>query len=1110
MVKAYFMEHGPVDVQIQSFNRFLERGLQEVVDAFREIELVENYKIRLGRIEVGSPEIEEYDGAKTTINPTEARLRKLTYWAPVTLEIRVESQGLELKREELKIGNLPIMVRSSRCVLSNLTEEEILDKGDDPADPGGYFIINGSERVVVIRDDIAPNKVIVEATTAENKPYSHAAYVISTKAGFRSRIFLEYYPRDGTIKASFGPLRTVPVAMLLKALGLVTDRDIMDAISDDPEIKSEFLYSLDDVQRRAEEEGAPGPVDRDEALDYLGRRIIQSAPKRERIRAAREYLRRSLLPHMGNSEDDDLPKAYFLARMIRKLLMVVKGLIPPDDRDHFANKRLRLVGDLMQQAFRDAFYRLARDLKEKSDEQLSSGVFEIDLRKIITGRSRITERILRALATGTWPGGELGVSQNIDRTNYVSVMQHLRRVNSPLPPGLPLHEARQIHGTTVGRLCPLETPEGTNVGLVRSLAMFADVTYGEDPRPIIERVLADGRVKPIRECSPREVGSLHPVYVSGILVGMTDDPRGLVTRLRAIRSELGWEVNIAYLEDEGSVVINADSGRMRRPLIPVDRIEEAIRLLPDVEAGRISFSELVDRGVVEMLDADEEEEAVVAFDLASLGPEHTHLDFAPYMMLGVAAGQIPYAEHNALPRDIIGGNMVKQGLGVYATNWRLRMDSRAYTMHYVQRPIVRTRTGELVGYDLRPSGQNLVVALMPMDGYNMDDAIVLNKGGIDRGMARGVFFRTYEAVAMRQAIVEGDRFENPYPLKGVTGKRDESAYSKLGEDGIVDVETEVEGGDVLIGRTSPPRFSPELSAGPAGFTYAFERRDTSVAMRAWERGIVDDVYLVTTADGEKMARVRVRETRPPELGDKFATRHGQKGVVGMIFRQEDMPFTSQGITPDIVMDPHAIPSRMTIGQLIEILAGKVGALEGRFVDGTPFAKEPVGDLFEALKRLGFEPTGEEIMYDGRTGKMIRAPIFIGISFYQRLKHMVRDKIHARARGKVQLLTRQPVEGRARGGGLKLGEMEGEVLISHGAASMLRDRYIEHSDRTIVYVCKKCGSLAYFNSIKNQFICERCQKPTEVRPLIMSHASKLLIQELMTGLIDVRLEVGEGV
>ncbi len=1105
IVLAYFRENSLVDPQIKSFDKFLEEGLQEVIDSFKEIELIEGYKLILGKLSVDKPLVYEYDGSKLSIYPAEARLRDTTYQAPIYLDIKVYSSGMELKTERVQLGHLPIMVRSKACRLSDLGEGRSLeDVGEDPLDPGGYFIINGSERVLVIRDDIAPNKIIVEEARAENKPYSHSAQVVSEKAGFRSRLFMEYYLSEGAIKASVGGLRKVPVAIFFKALGLVRDSDILNAISMNPEISNEFLYSIEEAQRTLKSEGPPSQED---ALDYIGRRLIQGAPKRDRIRVAKDYLKTRFLPHLGDKESDFKVKAYYLAKMIEKLIRVVKGMCEPDDKDHFSNKRLRLAGNLMQELFRDAFYQYIRRLKEKADDKLAQGVYDLEIKKLVGTEMYITKRIMRSLATGAWPRGELGISQNLERTNYIATIHHLRRVNSSLPAGLPLHEVRQIHGTSVGRLCPLETPEGTNVGLVRSLALMANVTYGVDASIIVSSLL-DWGMRPIEEASPEEVGSLVPVYVNGRLVGLTDKPDGLVAFIKERRREISHEINVTYIPEENTVYVNADAGRIQRPLIPVDKLDEVISILDKIKNGELSFSELFRRGLIELLDPDEEESALVAYTLEEARrPGYTHFDFAPYASLGVAAGQIPYAEHNAIPRDIIGGNMVRQGIGVYATNWRLRTDSRSYIMFYQQKPIVYTRSAEIVGYHVRPSGQNLVVALMPMDAYNMDDAVVLNKGAVDRGMARIMTFRTYKAAAKRQAVIEGDRIENPLPLKDVVGKREDQYYQKLGEDGIVDLETYVSGGDILIGRTSPPRFAHKLT-GTGWFSFTFERRDTSVPMRAWEEGYVNDVYLITTPSGERLVKVRVREVRPPVIGDKFATRHGQKGVVGMVFNEEDMPFTASGIVPDIILDPHAIPSRMTIGQLIEILAGKLGCIKGEFIDGTPFMNEMVEDLMEALRRLGFEYGGLEIMYDGRTGEMIKAPIFIGVGFYQRLKHLVKDKVHARSRGQMQLLTKQPVEGRARGGGLRLGEMEGEVLISHGAAAMLKDRYVENSDKEIAYICKRCNSLAYFNVHTNQFYCPRCRDNVEVYPIVTSHASTLMMKELMSGLIDVRVEIEE--
>ena len=1095
---------GVAKQHLTSFDEFLKKGLQEIIDEINHID-IENaeypYKIQLGRIQFKQPRMMELDGSITHITPAESRMRNVSYIAPLMLEANVIEDGKTLETRFIHIGDIPVMVKSDACILRNFSEQKLIDHAEDPFDPGGYFIINGSERVIVGLEDLSYNKIIVDAEKVGGKKVFKAK-VYSSIVGYRAKLEL-VLKEDGLVVARIpGSPVDIPVVTLMRALGLESDKEIASAVSMVDEIQNELEGSFEKTDVTTSKD----------SIVYISKRIAPGMLEEFQIKRAETLLDWGLLPHLGKQPENRKEKTQFLGEAVCKLLELKLGWIQPDDKDHYGNKVVKFAGQMLADLFRTAFRNLVRDMKyqlERSGQKRGINAVSAAIRPGI-----ITDKLNNAIATGNWGRGRVGVTQLLDRTNYLSTISHLRRVQSPLSRTQPNFEARDLHSTHFGRICPSETPEGSNCGLVKNLALSAIISVSVPSEEIVEKLyeLGTDYFTDVKD-SVKKDGTR--IFVDGKLIGYHKDGEKLASSLRELRrsSKIHPHVGISIHipEQEGAtkrLYVNCNAGRVLRSLIIVKDDKSALTqdLLDKVTKKLVSWNDLIRMGVIELVDANEEENCFITFDDKRI-KKHTHIEIFPSAILGAGASIIPYPEHNQSPRNTYESAMAKQSLGFSTPMMNTSTYVRQHSMLYPQTPIVTTKAMGLLGLEKRPAGQNCVVAVLPFDGYNIEDAIVLSKSSVDRGLGRTFFYRIYEAESKQYPGGMRDNFEIPNADDNLRGYKGEKSYRLLEDDGIVATESRVSGGDILIGKTSPPRFMEEYRDQESRGPY---RRDTSIGVRPSESGVVDTTVLTQSTEGGKMFKVRIRDMRQPEIGDKFASRHGQKGVVGLLAKAEDLPYTADGISPDVLINPHAFPSRMTVGMMMESITGKAAAIRGRKVDASAFVGEKVDEVKGVLEDAGFKYSGKEIMYDGRTGKQFPVEVFIGVVYYQKLHHMVADKIHARARGQVQMLTKQPTEGRARGGGLRFGEMERDCIIAYGASMILKDRLLDESDKSDIFVCERCGLVAYHDIKQRRFYCRVCDKKGKVSSVSVAYAFKLLLQEMSCLNIAPRLLIKERV
>jgi len=1101
-------------------------------------------------VSIRKPTIFENNGSIQPMMPNDARLRNLTYAAPLYVDVRVKTIYIDNTQNGIRqvktrvfpnvhLGKIPVMVGSKYCLLQDQRYVHPSALGECSEDTGGYFIIQGGERVIISQERMSENRPFV---FRNNRNSAKEWEVVEIKA---IGPLNEQVPKSNTVKIIYHPKNSsilllragiprikqeIPLFILFRALGVEKDRDIIELILG-PDLDTHYNAIFDESMAEALIVRT-----QEEAVQWISQHMNTWSIKNQRPVVVQDILNDELFPHVGGA-DKNYAKACLLAHMTRKMLRVAYGQLTTDDRDGYSNKRVDLPGFLLANLFRTYFStKMVKDIRASLSKEIHSGPWKSNgnfedivnvsnIYKII--KSTIIDVGLRSsLATGNFGSAKLGgptkigVSQVLNRLNFASSISHLRRTSTPIEKTGKLIPPRKLHNSQWGFICPAETPEGHSVGVVKNMATTSIVSIYSNPI-LVEEFLKDlNCLDRLESTSASEKHLGTRVFLNGVWIGMLSPSvtsKTIDTLRKAKRSGLIhihtsiiWKIHLKELW------LSTEAGRLLRPILYAGAVRE---LLSDTSGALIqqvhaiqSWDDLLlwesptGKHLVEYIDPGETDGIYLAMTYAEAieKPTTTHVEIHPSVILGTIGSTIPFPDHNQSPRNAYQCAMGKQAMGIYALNYRERFDAMAHILCYPTVPLVTPFMSKFYGAQSMLSGQNIIVAIAAYGGYNQEDSIMINRSSLDRGLFRSIFYRTYKDEEKKnQSSGEEERFCKPDPE--ITKQMRHNKYGKLATDGFVPEDTYVDSNDILIGKVVPLRV-PTGMVLPMG---AKKFRDVSRTMRNNETGWVDKIFKNRNGEGYSFVKIRMRQDRIPEIGDKFSSRHGQKGTCGLIINPEDMPQTASGIIPDIIINPHCIPSRMTIAQLMETLLGRLSCEVGSLGDGTPFTNASIEKISEHLRdHYGLNPHSNEILYNGHTGRQMEVNIFMGPVFYQRLRHCSADKLHSRASGPLVMLTRQPAEGRAREGGLRFGEMERDAVCAHGISEFTKERFVECSDGFRCWTCRTCGLLAVANPKEGIWECRGCENSTEFSPIQIPYASKLFIQELESMCISSRL-ITEG-
>ena len=1213
IIHRYFKDnpYNLVSHHIDSYNNFFSKGIYQIFvenNPIRFIERITEEKENLAecllymggktgdKIYFGKPII--YDDANSSglnesnvhyMYPNDARLRNMTYGFTIHYDVDVDvtytdDTGAYINKSitlnKIYLGTFPIMLHSNLCILRGLTTEARFNLGECRNDYGGYFIINGKEKVILSQEKFGDNMLYVRKNK-EDDVYSYSCEVHSVSEDSSKPIRFTSvkmigpgarYTNNQIVVDIPNVKKPIPLFIVMRALGIISDKSIIEIclldLNKNQDMVDLFIPSIHDTNTI---------FNQSLALEFMSK-----FTKAQTVSSIQNILINYFLPHIG--EDNFINKAYYVGFMVYKLLRVSTEKELPTDRDNFKFKRIETSGSLIYDLFRE-YYLLQKQQIKLSIDKLwyYDPMYNTKLLALVTDnekdifKERIVEKGFKVGFKGNWGASEhtkrMGLVQDLNRLSWFTFISHLRKIILPLDPTAKVVAPHLLHNSQWGIIDPVDTPDGGNIGLHKHMAISATISNSYQSYDIIRWIRYNLKLILLTECIPKVLSDYTKVFVNGNWIGVLEDPINSLIKMKIYRRNglIPIYTSILFNYKTNTIYIYTDAGRLIRPIFyrnisynydtnemnydnwSYENVDD--KIMDKIIKGQVNWTSLVsgfqekfdenfnlrdnivyfnendlysdanietlnsNSALIDYIDVSEEESSLIATNIENVDKNkyYTHCEIEPSLIFGVMGNSIIYPENNPFPRNCFSCGQSRQAVSVYHSNYQMRLDKMGVVLNYGQTPLIKSRYLEYINKEEQPYGVNAIVAIMSYTGYNVEDAILINEGSVKRGLFRTTYYTSYvgyeESSKVKGSSVES-YFTNIEDKIGVQKIKDGYDYSRLDENGLVKENTLIDDKIVLIGQVTQTSENKGILM------------DNSVTTKKGQLGFVDKAFLTEGEEGFRIAKIRIREERLPAIGDKMASRSGQKGTVGLVIPEEDMPFTADGIRPDLIINPHAIPSRMTIGQLVECVLGKLCVINGSYGDCTAFSSKGSNyDVYgNALIQHGYNKSGNEILYSGFTGEQLYSEIYIGPTYYMRLKHMVKDKINYRATGKRSSLTRQTNQGRANDGGLRIGEMERDSIMGHGMSYFLNESFMVRGDQYLMAICNKTGTIAIYNEEKNLFLSPFADGPlnfnitSKTTSVINSvskfgrsfsiiripYSLKLLIQELQVMNVQMRI------